>query len=350
MPATWTLRRTTPLALLLGLLLAACEGGGTEPTPPLDERAVVLNSLEVSLTVFSTEDPGSITTVGLAPEGSPVTLAATAEHAVVPLGFVSAVAIVDLTEARVVTTIALPPGSGATGVAFASASTAVVANPSRGTVSPVNVVTRMAEPEIAVGTYPQAVVRVGNRVAVLNGGLGPDFQPAEPGSVAVLDALTLEVRGTVTLSGENPGAAAVGPGGRLYVVNSGRFGAADGSLSVVDLVTLRELEHHEGFGEFPYAAAFGPDGLLYVGSFGYGVAVWDPAGDAFVRSPDDAIEPEGIPSVSGLGFDAQGRLYTLRPDCSEPSVANRLGGAFEVDLQVPVGICPIALVFAPPSG
>jgi hypothetical protein len=154
----------------------------------------------------------------------------------------------------------------------------------------------------------------------------------------------------VTLSGLNPGSAAVGPGGRLYVVNSGRFGRGDGSLSVVDLETLAEVGHHDGFGEFPFSAAFGPDGRLYVGSFGFGVAVWNPAVEAFDRSPADPVTPAGIPSVSGLGFDRAGRLYTLKPDCQGPSVVHRLTAGFLVDAQAAVGTCPIALAFTGMDG
>ena len=340
--------RRACLALLL--FFAACQDV-TEPSPPVEERGVVLNSLELSLTIFSVEDPGQTVTVGLGPEGSPVSLAVTGRWAAVPLGFVPALAVVDLDEAALARTVPLPAGSGATGVAFLTDSTVLVANPALNSVTPVNVRTGEVGAEIGVGTYPQVVALAGDRVAVINAELGPDFQPSGPGTITVLDRPSLAVLGTVTLSGENPGAAVPGPGGLLYVVNSGRFGFGDGSVSVVDLVGLDEVEHHGGFGEFPFSAAFPPgQDLLHVGSFGYGLAVWDAGSETFLRAPDAAITPEGIPSVSGHAFDLDGRLYTLRPDCSAPSVAHRLLPSYEVEISLPVGLCPIAIAFTPEGG
>ena len=349
---TRTLRSLPALLplLLSAALLAACDGGTGPGDPGEGELGVVLNSVEISLTVFPTDDPTSTTTVGLAPEGSPASLAVRGNLAVVPLGLAPALAVVDLAEGSVLRTVPLPEGSGATGAAFVNDSVVLVAHPGLGTVTPVNVRSGTAGAEIDVGGYPQAVTRAGALMAVVNAELGPDFQPAGPGTVTLLDAGTLDVVATVTLSGENPGSAAVAPDGRLWVVSSGRFGAADGSVSVVDVTLREEVAHHAGFGEFPFASAFGPDGRLYVGSFSYGVAVFDPATGTFVRSPDDAVAPGGVPSVSGVAFDADGRLYTTRPECADPGVADRLGPDFAVEVSIPVGVCPIALAFASAPG
>ena len=74
--------------------------------------------------------------------------------------------------------------------------------------------------------------------------------------------------------------------------------------------------------------------------------VWDTSLDAFIRGPADALEPGGVPSTSGVGFDEAGRLYTLTPGfCQDPATANRLDGMFEVDVTIPVGICPFAIAF-----
>jgi hypothetical protein len=137
----------------------------------------------------------------------------------------------------------------------------------------------------------------------------------------------------------------VGSDGRLYIVNSGSFGAANGSLSVVDLISLTEVGHHPGFGEFPGSLALGPSARAFVGAFSYGVVVWDTSQDAFILGPAEALAPGGIAGTSGLGVDDAGRLYTLTPDCQNPSTANRLDGAYDVDVTIPVGICPIAIGF-----
>jgi hypothetical protein len=55
--------------------------------------------------------------------------------------------------------------------------------------------------------------------------------------------------------------------------------------------------------------------------------------------------PGGVPSASGLGFDEAGRLYTLTPDCEDPSTANRLDATYAVELTIAVGICPFAISF-----
>lgn len=339
-----------PLAMLLTLLftlLAACDDGVAPDVAQGRILGVVLNSIDVSLSVFDAEDPSGAqpVTIGLAPAGSPVSLAVRGRWAAVPLGTVPAVAVVDLTTSTVARTVALPEGSGATGVAFLDDSVAVVANPGRNTVSTVNVRSGVAGPEVAVGLYPQGVVVVEDRVVVVNGEIGPDFLPVGPGTLTVLERETLSRVGTVTLSGENPGAAVAASDGRLYVVLSGSFGAGDGALSVVDLQALGESDLHEGFGEFPFSAAFSPSGRLHVGSFAYGVAVWDAASETFVRSPGDAIAPEAVPSTSGLGFDPEGRLYALRPECSAAGAALRLDASYSVEAVIPVGTCPIAIAF-----
>lgn len=331
------------------LVLAGCEedGGSILVTNPPDsvELAIVLNSVDLSLTIVPVDSPSARIDVGLAPEGSPVGFSVRGHLAAVPLGVVPAVAVVDLRERRLLTTVALPDGSGATGSAFVDDSIAMVANPALGTVTPVNVLRGVARAEIPVGRFPQGVVAGEPGVFVLNGELGPDYQPAGPATLTRIDPETRRATGALTLSGMNAAFGAFGPDRLLYVVNQGRFFGNDGSLSVVDPSNFQETAHHSGFGDFPGAAAFGPDGLLYVSSFSYGLAIWDPATSSFVRDPGTPIAPGGVPSVSGLGFDSRGRLHTLMPDCQLPSVANRLDASFQVELEIPVGICPIAIAF-----
>ena len=62
--------------------------------------------------------------------------------------------------------------------------------------------------EVAVGTFPQAVVEGGNgSVYVLNSNL-VNFAPAGPGSVTVIGPAG-QATGTIALTGINPGAGAV---------------------------------------------------------------------------------------------------------------------------------------------
>jgi hypothetical protein len=332
-------------ATIVAIALAGC----TETTGPIipsdAEYAVVLNSVERSLSVVPVDDAGAVFTVGLAPDGSPASLAVRGGVAVVPLGTLPSAAVVDLETLSVRHTVALPAGSGATGAAFLNDSIALVANTALNTVSPINVRSGARAAEIAVGTYPQAIIAANDTAFVLEARLDASFQPIGPGTISVLAGRPLQIVRTIELSGLNPGAAAFGRDGRIYVLHSGRFGAGDASLSVVDRATLHEIAHDGGFGEFPGALAVAPDGRIAVAAFAYGVALWNPATRTFARAPAAAVAPGGIPSASAAAFDEAGRLYTLQPDCLTAGTLFRLDASFAVDRERTVGICPLAIAF-----
>lgn len=330
--------------LLLLPFLSACGDDSTAPEPPQSaELAVVLNSTERSLTIFPVDDPDAAYTIGVAPEGSPVSVAARGDVAVVPLGTYPFAAVIDLEARKVVHTVALPAGSGATGVAFVNDSIALVANSDLNTVSPVNVRRGTAGEQIEVGGYPQAIVAGEGEVYVINGEL-ENWAPARPGTITVIDA-ALEVAGTIVLSGLNPGSAALGADGRLYVLNSGSWGAENGSLSVVDPATRKELAHHEGFGDYPGAIAAAA-GRVLVALYGSGVIEWNPTTASFTHGLDDPMTPGTIPPISALGFDSTGRLFVLNPgNCTDPGVAYGVSATGEVVAEVRTGACPYAIAF-----
>lgn len=336
---------TAALTLLLALA-AGCSDSPSEPEPtPTTELGVLVNSQDVSLTAFPLDDPSAAFTIGLAPDGSPVTLAVRGAIAVAPLGTVPAAVIVDLVQRQVVTTVALPEGSGATGAAFLNDSIVLVANPGLNTVSPINVRSGVRGDEIAVGAYPQSIVAVGDTAFVLNAELGPDFQPTGPGTVTVITGSPPAAVATIALSGTNPNAGAIGPDGRLYIVHAGRFGQSDGALSIVDRGTLEEVEDHAGFGDFPGDVAVDASGRVFVASFSYGVAVWDSGTQSFVRAPAEAITLDGVPSASGVAVDADGRLYALESNCQSASRIFLLSDAFATEDTIPTGTCPFSLEF-----
>jgi hypothetical protein len=338
------------LTMLLTTTLISCDND--DPTGPgarpAAETAVVVNSIDLSLTVFPVDSPQNRRAIGIAPAGSPVSLAARNSLAVVPLGLLSAAAVVDLSTDDV-TSVPLPDNSGATGVAFWNDSIAYVGNPNRNTVSRINVFSGVAGPEIDVGVYPQAIIASRFWVFVLNGELDANFQPARTGSVTVIDPKADTVRATISLSGFNPSAAALGPDGRIYVINSGSFGQGDGSLSVVDPVVLTEVEHEPGFGEFPGDIAIDNGGFAHISSFFYGIAVWNTSEGAFRHPPSDPLTPDGHTISSGVGFDSEGRLYSLIPgDCQAPSVA--LKSVDDTIEEIAVGVCPVGIVFTDVEG
>ncbi len=339
------LRLTTALlAIPPLLLLGACDDDPAGPSPSAEnEVAVVLNSVERSLTVIPVDDPAGAYTVAVAPEGTPASLAARGGIAVVPLGTYPFAAVVDLVARRVLHTVALPAGSGATGAAFLNDSIVLVANSDLNSVTPINVLRGDTLRSIAVGVYPQEIVAAGGRAYVLDAQL-ENFSPARPGTITVIDGSLAPVA-TIPLAGLNPGSGAFGPDGRLYVVNSGSFGAADGSLSVVDVAMRREIGHHTGFGDFPSGVAVA-SGRVLVGLYGAGIVEWNPTTGAFARGPADPLTPGGIPPVADIGFDSQGRLFALNPGaCDAPGAVYRISAAGAVEAQAATGLCPFSLAF-----
>jgi hypothetical protein len=345
MYARHTRRLATLAALALLPLAAACDGDPNEPE--IAERLVLtVNSVENSLSLAPVDGGGDaqVRAIGLGAQGTPVGVAARGAYAVVPLGTYPFAAVVDLRAGAVASTVALPQNSGATGQAFVNDTLAVVANPGRNTVTPIRVERGLAGPEVAVGTYPQAIVTDEARVYVLNANL-VNFSPAGPGSVTVLDNQMRFVK-TVQLTGINPAAGAI-VGNRLYVLNSGTFGGANGSLSVVNLQTLTEEALRTGFGDYPSSIAASPEGELYIGIYGTGVVVWSPATNAFRIGLDDALNPGGSPTVSGIGFDYAGRWHSADSrTCQNPGFLHRSSENDVYQRGLVVGVCPFGLAFA----
>lgn len=344
--STRTLARASALVVALALTVTGCDDPtGSDPIEPRPV-GVVVNSVDNSLTVFPVNAPDSSSTIGLGADGTPVGAAVAGSLVVVPLGLIPAAAVVDLQQGILLHTIALPQGSGATGVATFGADSALVANPQLNTVSVIDAAAGTAGPEIQVGAYPATIVADGGVAYVVNRHLDANFQPTGAGSVTVVDLASLEVVGTIQLTGTNPGSAVLN-GDRLYVLNAGSWGQDNGSLSIVDTGTSTEIEHVTGFGNFPGSLTLGPDGRLYIASFSYGVAIWDPASASFVRSPDQPIQPDGVSAISSVGFDGEDRLYALRPRCTpgEPDLAFRLTADLEIDRSITVGNCPTDILF-----
>lgn len=312
------------------------------------EVAVVLNGFDRSLTFFPADAPDRPETIGLMADGFPVGLSLRGNILAAPLG--SSLVLVDA-QARVPTgVVELPSGASAGGSAFLDDSVVIVTNSYLNSLSVVNVsrqtLIRVVEP--LDFDWPRAVAVHNGRVFVANAMFGGDYWMDGPGTVTVLDAGTLEVIKTVTLSGWNSLRLTVGPDDRIWVLNSGEVPARGtrGSLSVLDPSTLEEVEYHPGFGYHPTELAWGADGLAYVASGAYGLAIWDPKTDTFVRSPEQAVAPDGIPSASAVGFDREGRLYALvARSCEAPGFAYRLSSSYRVEARIEVGVCPSAIEF-----
>ncbi|HEX9937975.1 MAG TPA: hypothetical protein VGB15_12665 [Longimicrobium sp.] len=341
------LARLAALALLPAAL-AACTDDPGLPANTSMRMEVIVNSTSNSLTLVSADSTAPTPrTVSLGAQGTPVGAAARGPWAVVPMGTYPFASVVDLRTATVARTVPLPANSGATGAAFLNDSIALVGNPARNSVSPVNVRTGTVGAEIAVGTYPQAMAEGFNSVFVLNANL-VNFTPQGPGSVTVIGP-TGQVAGTIPLSGINPTDAVV-VGTSLVVINAGEFGKANGSLSIVNLNTGREDVHATGFGEFPGSVDVGPDGMVYVGVYGTGILVWNPNAGQFLRGLNNPILPGGSAPVSALAFDYAGRLHTLNPGNCAPGTPGKEFGLTPpyatVIRTVTTGVCPFSITFA----
>lgn len=336
-------------ATLAATLLSGCEDDPVRPAPQGEAReyAVVLNSVGLTLTVFPTDAPDSTTTIPLGATGTPASLAVRGDVALVPLGVFPAVAVVDLAAGSVIDVIALPTGSGATGVAIVDDSVAFVANPELNSVSPVRYRDGVALEPIDVGVYPTSLVAHEGRVYVLEANL-IDFVPDGPSSVSVIDAHDLEVDTSFMLSGRNAGDAVLSGDTVLYVLNRGDFGVANGSVSVVPLPGVAERERLDGFDEGTGTLS-DFDGELLVSSYVYGLALYDPQTRAFTTAPEEGVFPPDAANVLGAGADADHRLYSIDAGgCSEPGrVWVWEGTLADVDQAEPVtvGACPLDIAF-----
>lgn len=338
-------------ALLATALTGAygCTDEPTRPTPSQDERdyAVVLNSVGLTLTVFPTEAQDSATTIPLGATGTPASLAVRGAVALVPLGIVPAVAVVDLAARVVLDVIALPAGSGATGVAIVDDSLAFVANPELNSVSPVLYRAGVALDPIEVGIYPTALVAHGDRAYVLEANL-VDFMPDGPSSVSVIDAATLALDTAFMLSGRNAGDAVLSGDSVMYVLNRGDYGLGNGSVSVVPLPGVAERERFDDFGEGTGTLAE-LDGDLLVASYVYGLALYDPQAHAFTIAPEAGVFPPDADNVLAASVGPDDRLYAVDArDCTEPGRVWVWQGQPDDagDAQpVTVGSCPIDVVF-----
>ena len=290
-------RRLAPFALA-ALALAACDG--TEGDGPLaggssflagttadPEIGLVVNGLTRSLTLFQAGDPATQRQIALGASEAvtPTGAAVRGRRAAVPLGNAASVAIVNLATEEV-ERVHTFPGGNATGVAWLDDETVFAANlvgDYVGRIRRTQAATAIAD-TVHVAPAPTALAAAGDRVYVVSSNLGDDFLPIGNGVVSAIDPQTMRVTATRVV-GLNPQAIAIGPDGKLYVVNTGDYAAVEGSLSILDRQTLAVEATVPGFGLGPGAITIGDDGLVYVSSYVYGTVVWSIATQQFVRGP-----------------------------------------------------------------
>lgn len=283
------------------------------------------------------------------PTGSPATVDARGTVILVPMGDGDAVRVVSsgTLPPGAPAVIALPTGSGATGVAIDDDSLAWVANPNLNSVTLVNYLTGDTA-TFAAGTYPQAVVVTELYVFFINGNLSGG-QPAGPSTVRWLTRTSgARAFGTFALSCTNARFAAVGGDGFLYVVCAGALGAGDGKLSIVDPVARREVAVLNGLGESPGPAVYHPSGRLLVASRAEGILEVNTLTRSVTRGPGAGHKPQGD-GVAALAVDPRGRVYAVAPGtCAAPGTLHvlRAPPGYGPITTVPVGVCPAAAALA----
>ena len=323
-----------------------------EQTSSAGQVIAVVNSADrtvslVSATDFSVRPVGLLTTTG-----APTTLAGRGTTVIVPLGPADSVTVIRNaglcigTCANPVVVLPLASGSGATGVAVQDDSIAWIANPKLKTVTRLNYASGNTS-SVPVGTYPQAVAIVGNRVFVVNGNL-VSGTPAGPSWLTSFDCCTVATPDSIPLTGFDARFAVVGDDSLLYVIASGHAGAADGKLSIVDPKARMELAVLNGLGESPGAAAFHPSGRLLISSVTEGILeVYTPT-KTVTRGPGNGVKPGGD-GVSGLAVDLRGHVYAVdRGTCGAPGTVHVLSAPpdYQEFHTVAVGMCPASAAAA----
>ena len=105
------------------------------------------------------------------------------------------------------------------------------------------------------------------------------YTPIGPGVVTVINPGTMTPIDTLESGGTNSSAAAVGPDGWVYVVNTEDY-VADGSVTAINPATLQDTTY-SGFGPGPGSIKIGATGLAYVSAFFTGTLVWSTATHTF---------------------------------------------------------------------
>ena len=274
---------------------------GTADNPQI---GLLVNSTGRAVTLLQLGDASAVRQIPLGASSAvtPVGLSRAGLLAAVPLGAAASVALIDLGTERI-ERFFLFPGGNATGSVFVDGRTVLAASLVDDYVGRIRTdqPSDAIEDTVAVAPAPAAIVTDGSLAYVISGNLDPNFAPLGDGIVTIIDPVTMTVVDTIFSGGTNSQAAAFGPDGLLYVVNTIDF-VTDGSLTIIDPTTRQIVTTVPGFGIGPGNISIDGAGLVYVSGFFSGTVVWNSTTRQFVR---DASNPVCAP-VAGPGSACRG--------------------------------------------
>lgn len=338
--------------LLVSVLTGAC-ASTTAPAPPPEERLVVVNAGDNSLSLVSVDSTRPVRRVPLGPiDAAPSAIAARGETAVVAAAGADEVVVVDLVSDNIRRVIHLASGSGPSAVTFLSDVIVYVANARAGTVTRIDI-TSGDTASVAVGTYPRGLVLTRGRLFVVNANtapcetgvcsLGPSWltviDPATNARAQGVDSIPLQAAG-------NARSMTLGGDGLIYVVNTGTVEpAVPGRLSIIDPVRREEVGNFGGFGLVPQGVASGGSDRLFVTSTEDGLMEFNTRSRRVVRGAGQGVL---VTDNVAAAVDLQGRIYAVASSGCGAGTAGRLR-VFRPDLtearSLNVGPCPVAITF-----
>jgi hypothetical protein len=345
------MRQARGLSPILALALALGGGAGAcsdalEQTTSAGQVVAVVNAVSGTVSLVPVDDR-AVTSIALQPPGATFKSAAVLGTLLaVPAADSGSLTVFDFANGQppVVTRRALPANSGAAGVVIAGDTIAWVANPSRNSVTRINLKSGDTA-SFGAGVSPQAVAVAGGFVYVVNGNLVGGV-PAGPSWITVRSTGSgaLASVDSIPLSGTNARFVTLGLDGLLYVVDAGRAGKGEGKLSIVDPQSAVEQVVVNGLGDSPGPAIYHPSGRLLIASLSEGILEIDTSTRVLTRGAGNGIKPPGS-AIAALTLDERGRVYALdQGSCTGPGVVYVLSPPPDYNAlqQVPVGICPVA--------
>ena len=342
--------RILPVALAATLIGCAAT---TAPAPPPEERLLVVNSGEGTLSLIPVDPANPTRKVQLGPRGAGATdVSARGQIAVAVVPDSDLVVVVDLVADNIRRTITLPTGSRPTAVTIISDVVAYVANAGTDVVTRIDL-TSGDTASVAVGVHPRDLVVTRGRLFVVNANLGPCpeglcrlgeswltvVDPQSNTRAAGRDSIPLPSPGTAR-------SATLGGDGLIYVVNIGDEAAdVPGRLSIVDPIARAEVGSFGGFGPVPSTVASDGVERLFVTSIRDGLMEFNTRSRRVVRGEGEGVFVSGNVAVA---VDTQGRIYAIEVGGCAAGQPGRLR-VFRPDLtearNLLLGVCPVAAAF-----